>query len=131
VSAHSCTASIKAKRAPSRASRMAAARPFPMPSAREPAPVTMAVRPASDRLAGAKFSLIAFPLLSLASVDLAGAIAPIAGPQLVLVGLAQRGQRQRVDEIDRLGRIHWTFRRPHGSLELVFACLGVSAQRHH
>jgi hypothetical protein len=42
ASTHSFIASSNATLAPSRASNMAAARPLPMPSPREPAPVTIA-----------------------------------------------------------------------------------------
>jgi hypothetical protein len=39
--------------APARASRIGVARPLPMPSAREPAPVTIATLPASRRTSSA------------------------------------------------------------------------------
>jgi hypothetical protein len=47
ASAFFATESISATFTPSRASRIAAARPLPMPSAREPAPVTIATLPLS------------------------------------------------------------------------------------
>src|SRR5215510_5743625 len=47
VSTHSRWVSSSATLAPCRASSTAAARPLPMPSPREPAPVTMATLPAS------------------------------------------------------------------------------------
>jgi hypothetical protein len=48
--AHGSLASISTTRAPARANRIEAARPLPIPSARDPAPVTMATLGASRML---------------------------------------------------------------------------------